>query len=111
MVQYIKEKNMLYKVEAKFHKEKMAEFFTALTDDSIFKQEPDGSTMVKAMQTAIMIEDNTLVWYEHCFCSTPLKHERETVYDKYFYDFKTILVDEVKDDIVGDYFWEYLKEA
>ena len=100
---------MLYKVEAKFHTENLSLFFADLTNGTICNQKPDGSTMVKAMKTAIMIGENRLAWYENCLCDTPLKHERETVYDKYFFDFKTTLVQEAKDDIEGDSFWEYLE--
>ncbi len=56
-----------------------------------------------------MIDDENLAWYEVCYCATPLKHEKETVYDKYLYEMKTTLVEETKDDIVGESFWEYMK--
>ena len=101
---------MIYKVTARFHQEKLREFFTALTDGSIENQKPDGSTILKAMQEAIMIDDDTLSWYEHCYCATPLRHERETVYDKYLFEIKTLLVQERQDDIVGKSFWEYLEK-
>jgi hypothetical protein len=32
-------------------------------------------------------------WTETCYCPTPLKHERETVLDRYFTDIKTKLID------------------
>jgi len=99
---------MLYKVEAKFDKANLDVFFADLTNGTIGNQEPDGSTIVKAMKEAVMLGENKLAWYEKCLCATPLKHERETVYDKYFFDFKTTLVQRVEDDIVGDSFWEYL---
>ena len=101
---------MYYKVEAKFHKENLGAFFADLTNGTIFHQQPDGSTIVKAMKEAIMIGDNKLSWYESCLCETPLKHERETVYDKYFYDFQTTATQEAKNDIQGDSFWAYLEK-
>jgi hypothetical protein len=100
---------MLYKVKAKIDKLKMKAFFTALTDGSIADQEPDGSYIVNAMQKARKTNDNTLEWYQTCHCDTALKHERETVYDKYLYDFEATLVDEEKDDIKGESFWDCLE--
>jgi len=61
------------------------------------------------MLEAKITKDNTLVWYEVCHCATPFAHERKTVYDTYLYDFKTLLLAEVKDDISGESFWEYMK--
>ena len=101
---------MLYKVKAKIDKLKMKSFYTALTDGSIAGQEPDGSYIVNAMQKALKTEDETLEWYQTCQCATPLKHERETVYDKYLYDIETTPVDEVKDDINGKSFWDCLED-
>ena len=101
---------MLYKVEAKFYKDKLPAFFKALNDGSIENQKPDGSTMHKAIQEAIMIDSENLAWYEVCYCATPLKHERETVYDRYLYEMQTTLVDAVKDDLHGASFWEYMEK-
>jgi len=101
---------MLYKVSANFHKNLLAEFFAKLTDGSIQNQEPDGSTMVSAMKEAKITKEHELLWYEECYCSTPFAHERKTVYDTYLYDLKTQLVTELKDDISGDSFWEYMKK-
>jgi len=100
---------MLYKVKAKIDKLKMKDFFTALTDGSIADQEPDGSYIINAMQKARKTGGDTLEWYQTCQCATPLKNERETVYDKYLHDIETILVHEVKDDIKGESFWDCLE--
>jgi len=102
---------MLYKVKAKIDKLKMKAFFKALTDGSIADQEPDGSYIINAMQSARKTDGNTLEWYQTCECATPLKHERETVYDKYLYDIETTRVDEVKDDIKGESFWDCLESS
>ena len=102
---------MLYKVQAKIIKDKMKDYFEALTHGNIEMQKPDGSFIIKAMKDACMIDDETITWYEACYCCTPFQHERETVYDDYLYDFKTKLVYEVKDDIQGDSFWSYLEEV
>lgn len=101
---------MLYKVKAKIDKLKMKDFFTALTDGSIAAQEPDGSYIINAMQKALMTDSETVEWYQTCQCATPLKHERETVYDKYLYDIETTPVSEVKDDIQGRSFWDCLED-
>jgi len=102
---------MLYKVKAKIKPDKLKDFFAALTDGSIEAQRPDGTTMLKAMKEAKMIAKDTLAWYEACYCATPLRHERETVYDKYLSDFETTLMYEVNDDIEGRLFWDYLEEV
>jgi hypothetical protein len=100
---------MLYKVEAKFHKTLLKEFFTKLTDGTIESQKPDGVEILNSMKRAKVTKDETLAWYETCFCATPLKHERETVYDTYLYEMKTTLVEEKKEDIEGNSFWEQME--
>ena len=102
---------MLYKVKAKIDKLTMKDFFKALTDGSIADQEPDGPTIVNAMQKALMTDAETVEWYQTCQCETPLKHERETVYDTYLYDIQTTAVLVLKNDIKGTSFWEYLEKS
>jgi len=67
--------------------------------------------MLEAMKHAKIIDDDTLEWYEACYCDTPLKHERQTFYDRYMYDFSTELKYEIKDDIEGKSFWKYLEDV
>lgn len=100
---------MVYKVKAKIDKIKMKAFFTALVDGSIADQEPDGSYIVNAMQKAKKTDAHTLEWYQICHCKKPLQNERETVYDKYLYDFEIVQVDEEKNDIKGESFWDCLE--
>ena len=88
----------------------MKAFYTVLTDGNIPEQEPDGTEIINAMQKAVMTGDDTLEWYETCHCATPLKHERETVYDTYLENIETTLVDEVKDDLRGVSFWDCLED-
>ncbi|EIF52067.1 MULTISPECIES: hypothetical protein [Sulfurovum] len=102
---------MLYKVKAKIDKLKLKDFFTALTDGSIDDLEPEGSYIVNAMQRALMTDPVTLEWYQTCHCETPLKHEREMVYDRYLNDIETTLVYEEKKDIKGRSFWDFLEES
>jgi len=102
---------MLYKVKAKLKKDNLKDFFSALVDGSIESLQPDGTTMLKAMKEALIVDENTIAWYEACYCPTPFKHERATVYDKYLYAFETTLVYEIKDDIEGKSFWDYLEDT
>ena len=84
---------MLYAVSARLIPDRAGEFFTRLTDGSIAAQRPDGQEIVAAMGRARIGSDGTVRWTETCFCPTPLKHERETVLDRYFTDIETDLLD------------------
>ncbi len=77
---------MIYKVKAKFDYEKAREFHEKLTDGTIQKQQPDGQEIVNSMNRASIDDNGDINWTELCYCSTPLKHERATVYDMYFTD-------------------------
>ena len=99
---------MIYKVKAKYVKDKTDEFFQKLTDGTITGQQPDGKEIVASMERAKMTGDGVIEWFETCYCESPLKHERETVYDFYLSDFETELVEE-KGEITGDSFWDYLR--
>ncbi|MCH8163712.1 MAG: hypothetical protein IIA99_06455 [Proteobacteria bacterium] len=99
---------MIYKVQARYIEDKTGEFFQKLTDGSIAKQEPDGAEIVASMKKAKIVGDGIIEWYETCFCDTPLKHERETVYDLYLNDITTELVD-AKGETKGESFWNYLR--
>lgn len=85
---------MIYKVKAKFNYNKAKEFHQKLTDGSIQKQRPDGPEMVSSMNRATIDDNGDVNWTEMCFCPTPLKHERATVYDKYFSDMETEIVED-----------------
>jgi len=99
---------MIYKVKAKYNDEKKSEFFHKLTDGSVSNQKPDGQEIVASMKKAKITEPGILEWYEMCFCPTPLKHERATVYDFYLSDISTEAVENYG-DIKGESFWSYLK--
>jgi len=101
---------MLYKIKAKIKPETLKDFFTILTDGSVEVQKPDGDYILKAMKESVMVDSMHIAWYEACYCATPLKHERETVYDKYLTDFETKMVYEVSDDLVGESFWSFMQE-
>lgn len=99
---------MIYKVQARYIEDKTGEFFQKLTDESIAKQEPDGAEIVASMKKAKIVGEGIIEWYETCYCDTPLKHERETVYDLYLNDITTELVD-AKGETKGESFWNYLR--
>ena len=100
---------MLYKVKAKFDSKLLGVFFTKLIDGTIEKQKPDGLEIITSMKDAKIAQNKTVQWYEKCFCSTPLKHERESIYDAYFFDLEIHLVNEIENDIEGNSFWDYMK--
>ncbi len=84
---------MIYSVRAKLLAERSEEFYRKLTDGTIKQQRPDGAEIVSSMERARIAEDGFVRWTETCFCSTPLKHERETVLDGYFSNIETEPVD------------------
>lgn len=100
---------VIYKVKAKYREEKMSVFFTKLTDGTIQSQKPDGEEIVSSMKKAKITTPGIIEWFETCYCSTPLLHERTTVYDYYLSDISTELVDDYG-ELEGDSFWSYCKE-
>jgi len=98
---------MIYKVRAKYKKDKASEFFEKLTDGTISSQKPDGLEIVESMHRAKITEPGIIEWFEMCFCNSPLQHEKATVYDHYLYDITTELVDNYG-DVIGESFWSLL---
>ena len=101
---------MNYKVKVNLMPDKAAAFYEALTNGTVQNQKPDGAAIVSAMKDAKIASPNAIVWYEACYCGSPLKHERETVYDKYLTNISTELVDQFG-DIDGESFWDYLQNT
>ena len=99
---------MIYSIKAKFIEEKMKEFFQMLTDGTTEKQKPDGAEILSSMKRAKIIEPRVIQWSEMCFCSPPLKHERQTVYDKFFSDMEIKVIDDYI-EFEGESFFDYLK--
>ena len=62
------------------------------------------------MRAAKITSPGKLEWYETCYCETPLKHERETVYDKYFAELSAEPADEYG-EVRGESFWSFLEDA
>ena len=85
---------VIYSVKARCIEEKMKEFYQKLADDTIQNQKPDGQEIINSMKRAKITEPNVIQWSEMYFCSPPLKHERETVYDHFIDDIETKVIDE-----------------
>ncbi len=98
---------MIYSVKARYIEKKMGEFYQKLTDGTIQNQKPDGEEIVTAMRRAKITESNTIQWSEMCFCSSPLKHERETVYDHFLTDMETEIIDDYV-EYKGEFFMDFL---
>ena len=98
------------KVKANLIPDKAKAFYQVLADGTVQKRRPDGNAIVSAMKGAKITGPDTIEWYESCYCPSPLKHERETVYDKYLTNIETDLVEEFG-DIEGESFWDYLQST
>jgi len=100
---------MIYSIRAKLIKKKMPEFYRKLIDGTISNQKPDGKEIVNSMKHARITALNVIQWTETCYCSPPLKHERETVYNNYLSNIKTQIVDGYM-EYEGKRFMDYLKK-
>jgi hypothetical protein len=101
---------MEYRVKAKPIPDKLPDFYKALTDGSVENQRPDGSEIIASMKRAKVTSPGIIEWYETCYCSTPLQHERETVYDRYLTNIEAVLTTDTS-EIVGEPFWSILETA
>jgi hypothetical protein len=99
---------MIYSIKANFIEEKIMEFFQMLSDDTIKNQKPDGAEILSSMKRAKIIEPGVIQWSEMCFCSPPLEHERQTVYDKFFSNMEIKIIDDYE-EFEGESFFDYLK--
>ena len=84
----------------------MPKLWAILTDGTVDKQEPDGREVKASMERAV-ITGNTVEWYETCYCDPPLKHERSTIYDKFFTDMEINQVNKPP-SLEGERFWSRL---
>jgi len=98
---------VIYSVKARYIEEKIEEFYQKLTDGTIQNQKPDGQEIINSMKRAKITEPNVIQWSEMCFCSLPLKHERETVYNQFLTDMETNVIDEHV-EYEGKFFMEFL---
>ena len=60
------------------------------------------------MKRAKITAPKMIQWSEMCFCSPPLKHERETIYDHYLTDLETKTIDDYI-EFDGESFFDYLE--
>jgi len=86
----------------------MVEFYQKLTDGTIENQKPDGAEILSSMKRAKIIEPGVIQWSEMCFCASPLKHERQTVYDLVFSDMEITKINDYV-EFKGKSFFDYLK--
>ena len=100
---------MIYSVKARFIEERVAEFYQKLTDGTIQNQKPDGQEIVNSMKRAKITQPNTIQWSEMCFCSSPLKHERETIYNNFLTDMTTKIIDDYE-EYDGEFFIDFLEK-
>jgi len=98
---------MIYSVKARYIEKKLGEFHQKLTDGTIQNQKPDGQEIINSMKRAKITESNVIQWSEMCFCPTPLKHERETVYNNFLTDMETIVIDDYV-EYEGVFFMDFL---
>lgn len=98
---------MLYHINARPKRPELRAFKEELTDGSIAGQEPDGREIVASMRRAV-IADGMVEWYETCYCTPPLRHEKTTVYDKYFSDMEIQSVTSAP-RLTGESFWKHLE--
>ena len=97
----------IYSVKARYIEDKMEEFYQKLTDGTIQNQKPDGQEIINSMKRAKITKPNVIQWSEICFCSPPLKHERETVYNQFLNDIETEVIDDYV-EYEGEFFMELL---
>ncbi len=100
---------MIYSVKARFIEEKLSEFYQKLTDGTIQNQKPDGQEIINSMKRAKITQPNTIQWSEMCFCSPPLKHERETIYNNFLTDMTTKIIDDYE-EYDGELFMDFLEK-
>jgi hypothetical protein len=99
----------IYSVKARYIEGKMKEFYQKLTNGTIQNQKPDGQEIVNSMKRAKITEPNGIQWSEMCFCSPPLKHERETVYNQFLTDMETKIIDDYVEH-KGELFMDFLEK-
>jgi len=99
----------IYRVQAKFDESKAKEFLKLIKSLKLKMQFPDGYEIINSMNRAKIDSSGIVKWTELCYCPTPLKHERGTVYDKYFTDIKTQEIED-HEEVKGKSFLEHLSK-
>ncbi len=98
---------MLYRIKAQPNWKQLSNFWTILNDGTVSKQEPDGTEICASMKRAVISGDK-VEWYETCYCSPPLKHERATIYDKFFTGIQIEPISSAP-ELRGRDFWKHLE--
>lgn len=99
----------MYLIRARPRTRVLGAFWELLNDGTIRNQEPDGREIIASMERAV-INGEQVEWYETCYCSPPLRHERSTVYDRFFEAMQTEPL-EASVDLKGQSFWDYLRDS
>jgi len=102
-------KMTIYRVKAKFDESKAKEFHGLITGWKLKAQIPDGNEIIRSMKRAKIDSSGLVKWTELCYCPTPLKHERGTVYDKYFTDIATKEIED-HEEVEGKPFLEHISK-
>ena len=102
---------MVYRVRARLRPGVAAELYRLLTDGTVARQRPDGPEIVASMRRAVCVGEE-VHWTETCYCPSPLRHERATVYDRFFTEMVAEAAPEgAQPSPEGVSFWERLREG
>ncbi len=106
---FLERTKVLYVVTARPRTRELGRFWELLNDGTIQNQDPDGREIVASMKRAVT-KGEQVEWYETCYCSPPLRHERSTVYDRFF---EGIQAEPIQTPIRldGQSFWDYLRDS
>ena len=101
---------MYYRVRARLRPGAAPDLYRILTDGTVARQRPDGPEIVASMRRAVCVGEE-VHWTETCYCPTPLRHERATVYDRFFAGMVAEPAPEEARPPEGASFWERLRDA
>jgi hypothetical protein len=99
---------MKYAVRAKPRIDKLPRLWTILNDGTVEQQEPDGREILASMRRAVIV-DGEVKWFETCYCTPPLRHERSTVFDQFFTNLDIKPLTNLA-PLGGERFWDYLQD-
>ena len=100
---------MFYRVTARLRTDTVADLDEKLRDGTIQDQRPDGGEIVDALNRAVLTESGQVEFSIVCYCSTPLAHERATVFDQHFDGIETEVIEGYQ-EYEGRPFMEYLAQ-
>ena len=79
---------MRYKVIARLKDQKRMDLKRAIENETLGKGSAAGGEYLRNMRSARVMDDNTVVWVEVCFCTPPLAEER--IYWEEFFELLSI---------------------